>query len=305
MPSRTTAILQALLVTFLWSTSWVLIKIGLDEIPALPFAGLRYVLAFGVLLPFALRRAGRAELRALSPADWRRLAALGLVFYSCTQGAQFMALVYLPAQTASLVLSFSPVVVALLGVAMLGERTVPAQWLGVVLYLAGVLLFLYPVDLPGGQVLGLAIAAFGLLANAGAAVLGRSVNRSHHLSPLTVTTVSMGIGSMALLVSGVAAQGLPELSGQGWLIVVWLAVVNTAAAFTLWNHSQRTLSALESSVVNNTMLIQIALLAWLFLDESLDVRKLLGLALAAGGVLIVQQRRLAWRRGRRRGSPPG
>ena len=37
--------LQALFVTFLWSTSWVLIKIGLDQIPALPFAGLRYTLA--------------------------------------------------------------------------------------------------------------------------------------------------------------------------------------------------------------------------------------------------------------------
>lgn len=43
---HTRAVLQALLVTFLWSTSWVLIKIGLADIPALTFAGLRYVLAF-------------------------------------------------------------------------------------------------------------------------------------------------------------------------------------------------------------------------------------------------------------------
>jgi drug/metabolite transporter (DMT)-like permease len=43
--SHTRAILQALLVTFLWSTSFVLIKIGLQDIPALSFAGLRYSLA--------------------------------------------------------------------------------------------------------------------------------------------------------------------------------------------------------------------------------------------------------------------
>ncbi|HKZ55913.1 MAG TPA: DMT family transporter [Anaerolineales bacterium] len=47
------AVFQALFVTFLWSTSWVLIKWGLDEIPPLIFAGLRYGLGFLCLLPFA------------------------------------------------------------------------------------------------------------------------------------------------------------------------------------------------------------------------------------------------------------
>lgn len=300
MPPRTAAILQALLVTFLWSTSWVLIKIGLDEIPALTFAGLRYVLAFLCLLPLALRPAYRAELSRLSMPDWRRLAILGLVFYACTQGAQFLALVYLPAQTASLVLSFSPVAVALIGVVALGERNVAAQWFGVGMFLVGAVVFLYPV--PGGQVLGLLIAVVGLASNAAAAIIGRKVNRARQLSPVVVTVVSMGIGSTALLVTGIVTQGLPALSATGWLIVVWLAIVNTALAFTLWNHTQRTLSALESSVVNNTMLIQIAVLAWLFLDESLGPRKITGLVLAAAGALIVQLRGLPVRRIRRPGS---
>jgi len=41
-PDRLKAILLALLVTFIWSTSWVFIKIGLREMPAITFAGLRY-----------------------------------------------------------------------------------------------------------------------------------------------------------------------------------------------------------------------------------------------------------------------
>jgi drug/metabolite transporter (DMT)-like permease len=65
-------------------------------------------------------------------------------------------------------------------------------------------------------------------------------------------------------------------------------LVNTAFAFTLWNHTLKVLTAVESSVLNNTMLVQIALLAWLFLDESLDARQLAGLALATAGVLLVQ-----------------
>jgi drug/metabolite transporter (DMT)-like permease len=47
------AVLQGLLVAFLWSTSWVFIKFGLSNIPSLTFAGLRYMLAFLCLLPFA------------------------------------------------------------------------------------------------------------------------------------------------------------------------------------------------------------------------------------------------------------
>lgn len=62
---HTKAVLQALLITLLCSTSWVLIKIGLQDIPALPFAGLRYCLATLCLLPFVLRSRSLAPLRQL------------------------------------------------------------------------------------------------------------------------------------------------------------------------------------------------------------------------------------------------
>ena len=85
------AVLQALLVTVLWSTSWVLIKIGLKGIPALTFAGLRYALAFLSLLPLALRSQQREALSSLSVAAWIRLVALGLLYYAVTQGTQFIS----------------------------------------------------------------------------------------------------------------------------------------------------------------------------------------------------------------------
>ena len=94
---RVRAVLQALFVTFLWSTSWVFIKFGLDDIPPLTFAGLRYFLAFLALIPFYLRSGSVTPLRTLSRRDWWSLLALGLVYYTITQGTQFLALVYLPA----------------------------------------------------------------------------------------------------------------------------------------------------------------------------------------------------------------
>ena len=59
------AVLQALFVTFLWSISFVLIKFGLEDIPPLLFAGLRYMLAFLVLLPLLWRQDRVADAEAV------------------------------------------------------------------------------------------------------------------------------------------------------------------------------------------------------------------------------------------------
>ena len=285
------AILQALFVTFLWSTSWVLIKIGLEDIPAVTFAGLRYFLAFLVLIPVFLLSKKATPLRSLSRANWLSLAVLGLLFYAIAQGTQFMALSRLPAISFSLLLNGSAIIVALLAIPLLGEIPTALQWGGALLFLVGVLFFFYPLDIPAGLLIGYLIAAVHVLSTSFSSVLGRGINRQATIHPLTVTLVSMGIGATALLVTGLLTEPLPQLKWQSWLIIIWLAVVNTAFAFTLWNHTLRTLSAMESSIINNTMLIQITFLAWLFLDESLSWIEVVGLGLAAVGILLVQVRR--------------
>ncbi|MBK7897549.1 MAG: EamA family transporter [Anaerolineaceae bacterium] len=283
-----TAVLQALFVTFLWSTSWVLIKIGLQDIPPLTFAGLRYGLAFCCLLPFFWRGGGVAEVRQLDRAGWRQLLALGVIYYAVTQGTQFVGLTFLPAVTVNVMLGFTSVVVALLGLGLLGERPSLWQWLGMLVALGGGLLYFYPVQIPQAQLVGFVAVVIGVLANAGSAVLGRSINRTGRLRPLTVTTVSMGVGAAILLAAGMATQGVPALSWQSWAIIGWLALVNTAFAFTLWNVSLRTLSAMESSIINNTMAVQIPILAVIFLGERLNGRQVTGLVVAVVGALLVQ-----------------
>ena len=283
------AVLQALLVTFLWSTSWILIKQGLAEIPALMFAGLRYSIASLILLPWLWRR--RDEVRRLSGRQWLELAVLGIVFYALTQGGQFLTLQYLDAIPFSLILSFTPLFVAAIGTFALRERPTRVQWAGVGIALAGAALYFAPSDALRGAGIGFALSGMTLAANAASSLLGRSVNRRRTVSPLVVTTISMGLGGICLLGTGVAIQGLPVLTARGWGIVLWLAVVNTAIAFTLWNHTLRSLSATESSAINNTMLIQIAILAWIFLGETLTGLEIAGLVAVAARTLLVQLRR--------------
>jgi drug/metabolite transporter (DMT)-like permease len=100
----------------------------------------------------------------------------------------------------------------------------------------------------------------------------------------------MGFGAALLLAAGTISQGIPHLTARNWVVIIWLALVNTAFAFTLWNHTLRTLPAMESSIINSTMLVQIALLAWLALGEALTPKEWLGLLLVGAGVLVVQLR---------------
>ena len=294
------ALAQAVFVTFLWSTSWVLIKFGLEAMPPLVFAGLRYGLAALILWTVLLaQRPKRRALVAQTRVDWLRLAALGVVMYALTQGGQFVALTALPATVLSLALSLTPIVVAALSLPLLGESPTRRQVFGVGIFLAGAWTYLDTPAFEGGfALLGLAAAAVTLGANVGGSLLGRSINRhragrsgaSSSPDALVVTTVSMSIGSALLLAAGLAVESLPDLSTKSWLIVGWLALVNTAFAFTLWNRSLQHLTATESSVVNNTMLIQIAILAAIFLGESVSPRQGVGLAVASLGALLVQLR---------------
>jgi drug/metabolite transporter (DMT)-like permease len=288
--SRLSAVLIALFVVFLWATSWVLIKIGLEEIPALTFAGLRYVLAFFCLLPFALLIQRRPSSPVISKQMWGQLLVLGVLLYALTQGAVFLALAFLPAVTTNLLWSFSSVTVALFGIVWLAERPTNFQWVGIALATLGAIIYFYPVTLPSSYLLGILIAAVGVLANAGASIVGRNINRSREIHPLVVTAISMGIGAIILLIAGVTIQGFPAIGFTGWVIIAWLAVVNTAVAFTLWNLTLRTLSATESSIINGTMLIWIPILAVVFLDERVTGKELLGLIAAGVGTLVVQLR---------------
>ena len=291
--SQAISVLQAVFVTMLWASSWVLIKFGLRaSLPALTFAGLRYTLAFICLAPFVLLSArNRAVIASLTRNDWVRLALLGIVYYTLTQGSQFLGLAYLPAAVVSLLLNLTPLIVGLLGIIFLREHPSRGQWFGIILTVIGVAFYFLPVDVNRLPIFGLLVASGGAVTNAVSSLAGRKVNSLGNASPLVITFISMGIGAVLLLVVGVLVQGFGKPDLQSWLLISWLAIVNTAFAFTLWNHTLRTLSAVESSIINSLMMPQIAILAFVFLGETLSDKEIIGLFLVSLGVLIVQLKR--------------
>jgi drug/metabolite transporter (DMT)-like permease len=91
-----------------------------------------------------------------------------------------------------------------------------------------------------------------------------------------------------LLIAALALEGLPALHPIPWAIVLWLAIVNTAAGYALYNHSLRILTALEINMFLNLAPLVTALLAWLLLDETLIVIQITGIIVVISGVILVQ-----------------
>ena len=274
-------------MTVLWASSWVIIKFGLSDIPPITFSGLRYSIASLILLGVIVsNRQYRDELKGRKRPWWTTLASYGVVFVAVTQGAQFVALSLLEAITVSTLLNLTPLVVLVLGVLILQEVPTRHQIVWIMVGITGVLLFLYPV----GEVnlLGLVVVACGILANAFSSIMGRKINRRKEYTPVVVTGVSMSIGSLLLLIAAVLVEGITPLSLLSIGYILWLSIVNTAFAFTLWNRAMRTLRALDISIINGTMMPQIVLLSIVFLGELPELLDWIGILLVGLSALIVQ-----------------
>ena len=98
----------------------------------------------------------------------------------------------------------------------------------------------------------------------------------------------MAIGSLFLLLAGFIVEGFVPLSMLAIFYILWLSVVNTALAFTIWNKVMQTLRAIDISIINGTMLPQIVILSIVFLGEMPELMDWFGLILVGISALAVQ-----------------
>ena len=285
----------AIVVTVLWASSFVLIKWGLSDIPPLYFATLRYALAFAVLLAVQATFGRRGQKSGTSSALHsmpRRQATLlvvaGITGYTIAQGFQFVGLSYLPAVTTSFVLTFTPIFVLVLGVGLLGEGTSLLQLGGLGLALVGAWAFFSANVAWGGQWLGVLVVVVSGVGWAVYLVTVRFLQRSGYVGSLRLTTTTMGIGVAGMAVLTALSGQYAALTADSVLTIVWLATVNTALAFFMWNWALKSIPAYELTVLQNVMLVEIALFAFVFLQETITYVMVAGMALVLAGVFVVQ-----------------
>src|SRR5512134_1731493 len=98
------AALYALIVTVLWSTSFLLVKVSLPFVPPITLAAVRYLLALGVLLTYALV----LDRRRLVGIAWVTFAVIGILQYGVGQALQYTAMEDLPVALVSLLYALLP-----------------------------------------------------------------------------------------------------------------------------------------------------------------------------------------------------
>ncbi|NHI84037.1 MAG: hypothetical protein EAX81_07025 [Candidatus Thorarchaeota archaeon] len=288
---------EAVFVTMLWSSSWVIIKFGLQELSPLIFSGLRYVIAALILLTIVTMRSEyRTSIGEKPRSWWLLMAAYGVVFISITQGAQFVGLDLLDTISVSIILNLTPIVVLVLGAVLLKEVPTLLQVLLIILVVVGAMIYFYPFDFDASATLGVLVMIVGLIANALSSIIGRYVNKQHAAPSIVITAASMMIGSFILLAAGVLLEGIPALSPLSIFYILWLSVVNTAFAFTLWNSAMQTLRAVDTTIINSTMLPQITILSIIFLGAmptSLEWFGLILLVFCVAAVQVLQAKKTA------------
>jgi drug/metabolite transporter (DMT)-like permease len=142
----------------LWASSYIAAKVGL--IDATPFAL--------VAARLSIAAAGAALLMRIMSRTWPRAASWpylllgGALLHGFGLSMTHAALVAVDATPTALVHAFHPILTAALGVALLGERFVWWQWLGVALGFVGVLLGV-PLSLGTGNLALLGLSLFGLV----------------------------------------------------------------------------------------------------------------------------------------------
>ena len=276
-----------------WALAVILMRRVGDTLPAFELNLFKNCLALLLLLPTIALFHGYV-LPAFS------LAEIAVVFFSGVIGIAVADTWYLKAlnlmgasRTGIVSSLFSPFVI-LLSTVFLAERMVPWQWLGFFLVIAGVLLVTWRVhhatvdsmDIKKGAIFGVG----SMLMMALGVVMVKGILETQ---PLFWTIELRLAGGVAGLLAYMLAKGQWQSVKQNfrrphpWATVVMASFLASYLSMILWLAGYKLIDASVASVLNETNVVFIVLLAWLMLGESVSARKLAGVGLTVSGVLIM------------------
>jgi len=266
-----------------WGMSWVSVRTVLTELDAGQVGAMRYLIASAVMVPVWFWRGRPLPARS----DLLLVALLGLFgfcFYNL--GVNFGEKT-VDAGTGSLLISFQPILVIVIGVLLRREVVSLVAWIGILISMAGVIMTAI------GSSAGLTLN-FGTILILGAALssaiqtlINKALTRRYHA--LDVTTWAIWIGTIGLLPFShdlPAAWG--RLSTNGLLHLIFLGVVPAALCYTIfaWVLTQVPIATAMSAVY--AIPVFSLIFGWLMLGEQPTTLTLVGGAVTIVGVAWVQ-----------------
>ncbi len=277
----------------LWGLSFPAISIGLEHLPPLLFAAVRYDIAAILLLAYAA-----IQIDGWVPTRRNDLAAVtgGGIFLIGGNGLLFLAQQTVPSGVAAIIQGLVPIVTALWAVMLLGERLSPLGAVGAAIGFCGVALVVQPDpgNLLAGDTLGrlLVVGQVCSIALGGVVIqrAGPTIERG------ALVGWSMGIGSVVLHTASLAAGEFPSPS----LVVptavgalVYLGVFATAIAFLIYFRILERHGAFEAALVGYAVPIVATVAGVVFLEESISTVTVAGFGLVIVGFALLKRRAIA------------
>jgi len=271
----------------LWGSTWSVVKLGLEDLPPLLFAGARMMLAGLVLLPLSGLHRTRLGART-----WGLLVGVGVLQIALPYGLLFVAQQWIPSSWSALLFSTYAVWLLLLGRLLLPDQPLtPMKLVSAALGLAGILALqreqLHGLSLSGQVVLGCALT---LLATVSISLANVLVRRSlgHVATGLSVCVQTLSSSVLLLAGAFLFESHLPaHWTPRAVLVIAYLAVCATALTYQLlfWLLSRVPLTVIGVMPLLDTLVA--VLLGVGMLGERVDS------SLLVGGALILASAALA------------
>jgi len=284
------------LLCLIWGSTWLGIKIGLEDFPPFLSAGVRFVIASVVL--FLIAKVQKARFPK-DPSTCFRICVTAIFMYVATYILVYWGAQYISSGLASVLFSTHPFFVALFAHSILpAERFTFAKGMGLLLGVAGVLMIF-------SEKLGLGpdLAFWGMVALVvSAATSGYAsvlVKRYlTELSPIVLTSMQMALAALIIISLGFLTEEVRAMrftpSSVGSLL--YLSLVGSALAFSLYYWLLRRMEATRLSLMAFVTPVVALFLGWATYGETINARTLLGAALVFVGIYIVNYSSIISRR---------
>jgi drug/metabolite transporter (DMT)-like permease len=282
-----------LVLAMIWGSTWLFIKLGLEDLPPFTFAGIRFVIAAIILLTIIavrrrpLPRAGR---------DWALIAGTGILAFTINYGLLFWGEQRTSSGLAAILQTIIPVFGLVLAHLHLPEERITwPKLFGVILGIAGVaLIFSNQMEAGGPSAFqGSAAIVVGAFGAAYSNVLVKS--RGGHLDYAVLAAGQMIFGLIPLLVVGVVFEGNPlELrwTPLALLSLFYLAIVGSAVAFLLYYWLVRHMEVTKTMLIALFTPLLAVSLGMLVRGEQLTWRIAAGGACIMAGIGVIVLRKL-------------
>jgi drug/metabolite transporter (DMT)-like permease len=286
--SRGAALSLYALLVLIWSSTWVAIKIGLEDAPALLGAGVRFAIAGVLLLAFAAAR--RRSLRT----DKLLALTLGLLPFAFCYGLVYWGEQYIPSGLTAVLFGVMPLYTAVLASFLLHDEPLRARvLLGVALALAGLSLA-FAESLELGSEDKAALGAIAVVLSPLGAALGNVAlkRRAAALDAIVLNGWGMLVGGALLLALSAPTEDWGEAvwGAKALGSILYLAVVGSAVAFVTLTVLLREMSAQASSFIALMIPFGALVFGAVLYGEALTGRALAGAALVVAGLVAARSR---------------